>query len=143
MSGVAVIRSLLAGNAGVIAIVPAAKIMASDVPINTVLPAIAVTQISSIQRLTIRMNETKQMNTDRVQVSVLLKGPQGTPPGLGYPGVRALLILVLAACPNQRGTINGIVVDSIVPDTSGPDLYDDPISLYSGSRDFVVRWLGP
>lgn len=140
MSGVAVIRHLLANNAAVIAVVPAARIKVGDLPLNTVLPAIAVEQVDSVPHNHIRINESPKLNIDRVQVSVLFKGPDGTPPGTGYPGVRALLRLVLLACPSSRGVINTISVDSIVPDAEGPDLQDVPASLYSGSRDFFVRW---
>jgi hypothetical protein len=115
--------------------------MAGDLPLNTIMPAIAVTQISSSVRLTLRMSETPKMHTDRVQVSVLFKGPEGSPAGTGYPGVRALLKLVLAACPNQRAIINGVDVDSILPDIEGPDLQDDETALYSCSRDFLVKWI--
>ena len=116
--------------------------MAGDLPLNTVMPAIAVTQVDSIPHNFIRTNEALKMHTDRVQVSVLFKGPEGSPAGTGYPGVRALLKLVLAACPSQRGTVNNIVVDSITPDIEGPDLQDAATALYSGSRDFIVRWIG-
>ena len=140
MSGVAVIRSLLANAAAVTSVVPATKIMAGDVPLNTALPAISVTQISSVPRLTVSMKDPKTQHTDRVQVTVLVKGPQGTPAGTGYPGVKALLKLILAACPNMRATVNGIYVDSILPEMEGPDLFDEATALYSGSRDFMVRW---
>lgn len=140
MSGVAVIRYLLANNAPLIAVVPATKIMAGDLPISTLMPAISVVQISSMPRNTVKMNEPKVQHTDRVQVSVLVKGPQGTPAGNGYPDVRKILKLVLAACPHLRGPINGIDVDSITPDIEGPDLSDDETALYSGSRDFFVKW---
>lgn len=148
MSGVAVIRHLLANNQAVISAIgagpPAAitRIMAGDVPLNTVLPAISIKQISSVPFNTVKMNEPKTQHTDRVQVSVLLKGPQGTPAGTGYPGVRSLLKLVLAACPHTRGTVNGFDVDSILPDIEGPDLSDDPSALLSASRDFIVKWNG-
>jgi len=142
VSGVAVIRHLLANNGPLIAVIPAARIMAGDLPLNTVMPAIAVMQITSLPYNHIRTNESPKMHTDRVQVSALFKGPQGSPPGTGYPGVKAALRLILAACPSQRGTINGIVVDSIQPDIEGPDLSDAATALYSGSRDFIVRWIG-
>lgn len=140
MSGVKVIRYLLANNSPVLAVVPATRIMAGDLPINTVLPAISIDQINSIPVLTLRMSEANRMHSDRVQVDVVVKGPQGDPQGTGYGGVRSLLALVLAACPNQRGTINGVTVDSILPDSEGPDQQDDASALYSGSRDFIVRW---
>lgn len=149
MSGVAVVRYLLANNAAVVAALGAgppvaiARIMAGDLPLNTVMPAIGIIQISSVPWNTVKMNEARVQHTDRVQVSVLFKGPQGTPAGAGYPGVRSLLKLVLAACPHTHGTVNGIDVDSIIPMEEGPDLSDDATALYSGSRDFQVRWNSP
>ena len=138
MSGVNVIRYLLAHQAGVLAVVPASRIMAGALPVNTVLPAILVTQISSVPYNLLRTNEANKMHTDRVQASVLFKG---VGEGAGYPGLKAMMKLVLAACPGQRGTVNGVVVDSITPGLEGPDLYDDAVGVYSQSRDFLVRWI--
>lgn len=146
MSGVIVIRHLLATNAALIAALGAgppaasARIMAGDLPLNVVLPAISIAQVSSMPRNTVKMNEKSVQHTDRVQVSVLVKATQASPPGSGYPGVRALLKLVLAACPHTHGIVNGIEVDSILPDIEGPDLSDDTVAFYSGSRDFIVRY---
>jgi len=141
VSGVYVIRALLANAAAVTSVVPATRIMAGDLPLNTVLPAIAVTQISSVPMNLLKINDSPKMHTDRVQVTVLFKGSEGTPSGTGYEGAKALLKLVLAACPSQRGTVNGFAVDSIIPDIEGPDLSDDTTALYSQSRDFIVRYV--
>ena len=138
MSGVNVIRYLLANHAGVLAVVPASRIMAGDLPVKMVLPAISITQISSVPFNLLRTNEANKMHTDRVQASVLFKG---VGEGAGYPGLKAMMKLVLAACPGQRGTVNGVVVDSITPGFEGPDLYDDAIGVHSLSRDFLVRWI--
>jgi hypothetical protein len=140
LSGVAVIRSKLATNANLIAVVPPARIMAGELPLNTVMPAIQVTEVSSVPRLTLAMTEPNRMHTDRVQVTVLVKAPEGEPAGEGYPHVREILALVLAACPNQNGTVNGVTLDSILPDIEGPDLADVTAAIYSGSRDFMVKW---
>lgn len=140
MSGVAVVRYLLANAGAITAIVPAARIIAGDLPLNTAMPAIAITEIDSQPRNTVAMNEPNKLHTERVQVSVLFKGSQGTPAGAGYPGVKGLLKLLPAACPHTHGTVNGVNVLSILPDQEGPDLSDDATSLYSGSRDFIVRW---
>jgi hypothetical protein len=140
VSGVAVLRYLLANAGAVTAVVPASRIVAGDLPLGTILPAIAITQISSIPRNDIMINESPKLHSDRVQVSVLFKGPEGSPAGTGYPGVRALLKLVLAACPSQRGTVNGVAVSAIEPDMEGPDLHDADTALYSCSRDFLIRW---
>ncbi len=140
MSGVAVIRALLAASSPVTAVAPAASIVCGDLPQGTPLPGIEIKQISGVPRLTVAMTEAGRLHTDRVQVTALLKGPQGTPAGTGYPGVKALLALVLAACPNQRGSIAGVAVDSILPDVVGPDLSDPAASLYSQSQDFIVKY---
>lgn len=140
MSGVIVIRYLLANNAPVLAVVPAARIVAGDLALNMALPAIAIEHVSGVPHNLIRTNEPQKLHTDRVQVSALFKGASGTPPGTGYAGVKALLKLILAACPSQYGVINGINVLSIQPEIEGPDLSDAATSLYSGSRDFIVSF---
>ena len=53
MSGVIAIRSLLANNAAVLVVVPASKIMAGVIPIDTVLPAIGISHISTVERKTV------------------------------------------------------------------------------------------
>ena len=138
MSGVAVLRYLLANAGAITAKVPAARIMAGDLPLGITFPAIGITQISSIPYVPVAVNGDH--HTDRVQVTVFCNGQQGNPAGDGYPGVKTIMALLLAACPNTHGTVNGINVDSIIPDIEGPDLADLETSLYSGSRDFLVRW---
>jgi hypothetical protein len=137
MSGVSVIRWLLANNAPVQAVVPATRIMAGVLPLNTVIPAISITQVTSMPLNLIKTNEPNKLHKDRVQVTVLFKG---SPIGGGYPAVKSMLRLVLAACPSQRGVINGVKVDSIAPDVEGSDLYDEVADLHSCSRDFIVKW---
>ena len=140
MSGVAVVRYLLANNGQVLSVVAAKNVIAGDLPINTVLPAISISQISSVPRNTVAMSGSGVLHTDRVQAAAIVKGPLGTPSGLGYPGVKAILKMILAACPNMRGTVNGVAVDSILPDIAGPDLYDEASDIFSGSLDFIVRY---
>lgn len=142
MSGVAVIRYLLANNAPIVAIIPAARIMAGDLPLNMPLPAISVTQVSSVPRNTLQTNESPKVHTDRVQVTWFFNGTEATPAGTGYPGLRAMGRLLLAACPSQRGTINGVAVQAIIPDVEGPDFAAPDEALLSSSRDFLVRWIG-
>lgn len=134
MSGVAVIRHLLASHSPLTAEVPATRIMAGDLPLNTDLPAISVTQIDSMPRHTLAMTEGNPLHSDRVQVTVHVRTDEG-----GYPELRSLLALVLAACPNTRGTVNGVACDSVLPDVEGPDLEDAATNLLTGSRDFLVR----
>lgn len=142
MSGVSVIRYLLANNAPVVAVIPATRVIAGPVPLGTVLPALTITLIDSVPLNYVRTNEANKLHMDRVQVSALFYGAKASTPGTGYLGVYQMMKLVLAACPSQRGTVNGFAVDSIRPDLLGPDLHDQETDLYSSSRDFFVRWIG-
>jgi hypothetical protein len=137
VSGVAIVRYLLANNAPVVAVVPAARIMAGDLPVGTAIPAISVTQIDSLPLNTLRINESPKRHTDRVQVTVYRKGE---PDDRGYPGLRTLLNLILAACPGQRGTVNGFAVESIIPDIEGPDIPIPEERVFTRSRDFLVSY---
>ena len=134
MSSVSVIWYLLKTKANIISVVPAARIMCGDLPLNTVLPAISVKQISSVPMNLLKTNEANKLHSDRIQVTALFKA--------NYPGLKDFMKLILAACPSQRGTVNSVVVDSIQPELEGPDLYDHETDIYSQSRDFVVRWVG-
>jgi hypothetical protein len=131
MSGVAVIRSLLAANATLVAQVPVTRIFGGTVPLGTPVPAIGVSQVDGTLRKTVSMAEPKRLITDRVQVTVHTGA---------YDLQELLLELVRKACPNQHGTVNGVDLDSILPDLVGPDLYDTPTGLYEKSRDFIVKW---
>lgn len=132
MSGVSAVRYILANYSALTAVVPATKIVVGAVPLNTVLPAISVTQISGVPYLTAAMTESGRIQTDRVQVTVLTKTYQ-----------TSITALVLAALANRSGTVNSVKIDSILPDTEGPDLYDDAAVIYERSRDFTVRWHTP
>lgn len=143
MSGVSAIRYLLAASTPLTAVVPATRIQAGVLPVGVALPAVLVTQISSVPVNLIKTNAPYRTHIDRVQVTALVKATNGAPGGAGYPGLKALLRLVLAACQSQRGVVNGVNVISIQPDTEGPDVYDGVDLLHSGSRDFIVRWTAP
>lgn len=131
MSGVAIVRHLLASNATLTAQVVASKIFSGVIPIRTTLPAISVVQISGVPRHTVAMSESARFVTERVQVSVVAKS---------YASQKSLLALVRAALPLSRGTVNGFSCDSIVQDSEGPDIFDAEASIYEQSQDFIVRF---
>jgi hypothetical protein len=132
MSGVIAIRALLANNANLLAVVPATKIMAGVIPLDTVLPAIGISHISTVERNTVAMDSAQVMATERVQVTVQAKS---------YADQKSILELVRKACPNTHGTVNGIEVDSILPEIAGPDLRDDELLIFVQSRDFIVKFI--
>lgn len=131
MSGVAIVRYLLANNAPLQVEVPAAQIMAGVLPLKTVLPAISVQAVDALPRRTIAVSSTKNLVAERIQVTVLTKT---------YPAKKLILALVRDALPLSRGTVNGIKCDSILPELDGPDLDDPDTNIFEQSRDYIVRW---
>ena len=143
MSGVAVITELLATNPALKAAIvanalpkepisdPEANVMAGTIPLNWALPAIGIKQISEVERLTLNMGEPAKLVTERVQATVQARS---------YQAQKQLLELARLACRNQRGTINGVAVDSILPDTVGPDDDDVETGIFTQTRDFIVKW---
>ena len=131
---------LLTQNAPVTAVVPANQIMAGGIPQGTPFPNLSVVELNSIPMNFIRILESPRFETARIQLTARFKGSRGTPPGTGFPGAKGLLELALRACVGNRGTINGVIVDSITPDIAGPDLHDEIADIYVQSRDIIVRW---
>jgi len=138
MSGVGIVRKLLSTNSALLAVVPAIKIFAGVIPLNTVLPAISVQEISGNSFKTMAMGSSPTLWTERVQITVEVKP---TPEGTGYPGVKALLALIRAALPSTRGTVGSFTCDSISTDIEGPDLFYFELDIHSQSQDFVVRYV--
>lgn len=132
MSGVGIVRTLLVANAGLIAVVPAAKIMAGALPLKTAVPAISITLVSGVPYKTMKMATSGNLWTDRVQVTV----EAGT-----YPQQKSVLALVRAALPSTRGTVGSFTCDSISMDLEGPDMFDAAENIYVGSQDFIVRYI--
>jgi hypothetical protein len=132
MSGKAVIRYLLANSASLVAVVPVARIQAGRLPINTALPAIAVTTVSARQHNIVAMNAANYIVTDRTQITVMSKN---------VPEIETILALIRTALPLSRGDINGFSVEAIIPDIEGPDLDDDQNLMKSRSVDFMVKYL--
>ena len=131
MSGVSVVRYLLANDSTLTVTVPAERIKAGILPINTTLPAISITQISG-SRIDVIKHGSNEHVTERVQVTVL---------GTTYPQQKAILGLVKEALPATRGTVNSVVVDSIEQDFTGPDLYNDDPVIYEQSVDYFVKYI--
>lgn len=132
MSGVAVITNRLLAYSALTAVVPASQIYPGIIPDGTPLPAIAVSLVDALPRNTVSMRESHGVSRDRVQVTVQAET---------YPAKDQILALVLRACPNQRGTINGFSVLSILPDGVGPDIDSINPNIFVKSRDFIVAWL--
>lgn len=131
MSAVKAIRALLVANAPMIALVPATKIVAGVVPQATVLPAISIMHISTVEMAAIDAQADFALATSRVQVTAMAKD---------YPTIKTLIGVVRKACNYQRGTIAGVSVVSIVRDTVGPDFTNDDATIYYQTIDFKVTY---
>lgn len=131
MSGVAIVRSLLAANAGVIAICPAARILPGTIPLGSAMPAIGIQEVSGLERITLSRGAAFALVTERIRVTVDANT---------YPILKNLHNAVRLALPQTRGTVNGFTVDSIQIDAKGPEFKDSETQIESQYRDFLVRY---
>lgn len=131
MSAVKVVWYLLSTNATLTATVPVARIQSGPLPLNTTLPAISIEEVSALDRRTVSMLTSDVLISSRVQVMVHAKT---------YPQKKGILELVRKALPNTSGTVNGVDVDSILPDATSPDLDDIAAGIYEQAKDFFVRY---
>lgn len=131
MNGVYAVRHLLANNAALIARVPVARIFYGVADVGENLPAIILTQVSGVEHLAIAMSSPGPMR-ERVQVTVF---------AASYLAKKEILALVRVALPVSRSTVDGIKVDSILPDGEGPDIDDPSLTLFTQSQDFLVTVL--
>lgn len=130
-SAVAAIYYLLANNDALTAIVAEDSITAGVIPLGTSLPCIGIQEISVIEHNTVSLVQNKKFATARIQVTVL---------AATYPQKNTILELARKALPNSRGTINGVDVDSILPDIDGPDFQNVAATIFMQGKDFLVRF---
>ena len=128
MSDVKAVRYLLANSATLIAQVPAARIIGGVLPQGMALPAISVMHVSTVRPSFVAASAG--MSIARVQVTIF---------AATYATQKSIMALVRAALPRSRGSVNGVAVESIIPDTEGPDATDDA-GLYIGSIDYRVTY---
>lgn len=126
-AGVKAVRYLLAQNAPLTAVVRDDEIMAGPLPQGIPMPAISVKQVSRVEPQMV--DARGGLVQYRVQVTVMASR---------YPQLRQVLDLVRAALPRTRGTVSGISVDALIPDTEGPDFADEESGIFFGSHDFMV-----
>lgn len=131
MNGPAIVIQMLLANQGLLAVVPADKIFPGLVKVNTVLPAVAVTEVSCVESKTLSANSNKRYTVSRVQVTTLAKT---------YGQKRAVVELVRRALPNFHGTLAGVDVEAIIPEPRGPDLENAEASISMQTQDYMVSF---
>jgi hypothetical protein len=134
MSGVAIIRELLANWAPLTALVPAGRIYAGQVPQGSVLPAISVSEISVREHQTIARLAQGKTSTARIQVTVLTKD---------YPAMKAALKAAGLGPGVHTGTVKGYSVKAALPDGIGPEIPPIEDGIFEQSRDFLVTFSEP
>ena len=130
MNGVAAVRQVLIADAALIALVPATRIAAGVLPLDTALPAISVTSIGSNDRNLPTPGAYRHVS-ERVQVTVM---------AATYPSQKAILKAVRHAAADQFPTVSDISAVTIHTETTGPDFMDEAASIYLGSQDFRVTF---
>lgn len=131
MSAVAVIVALLKAHAPLLASVDNANIMGGTLPQGTPLPAIAVTEVSLIERPHVQAHAPTTSVTARVQVTIV---------AASYPAQKQLLALARKACNYQSGLIAGVTVTSVMRSSNGPDFNDPEAGYFQQSVDFAVTY---
>lgn len=130
MNGVIAVRSLLAGDAGLTALVPVVRIAAGMLPQGTDLPAISLMSVSSVDR-NVPAPGAKRRVTERVQVTVLART---------YPETKAILAAIRKAAADQMPAIDGLSEVTVHTDSAGPDFLDEETGIHMQTQDFRVSF---
>lgn len=130
MSGVAILRALLAADAAVLAITP--QVVAGVLPQGAALPALSVSEISSNEFTTTARNLPTKLIRERVQVTALAKD---------YAIMKKLLKAAALGRGTHTGTVLGFLVRSILPEGVGPEIPPADDGIYEQSRDFMVTFI--
>ena len=130
MSAEKVIYALIESHTPLTAIV-STRIYAGSIPQDSALPAIAYDHVSTIELTTIDANSEYALVSSRIQVTVATNN---------YPQLKNIITLIRKACNYKRGTINGVIVNSITRELIGPDFKSEDQSLYFQTIDFKVLY---
>ncbi len=131
---VKIIRALLVADAALLALVPASRIVAGDLPQGVTLPAIAIREISLVEVPRIDAQALYTIVETRVEVTVVAST---------YAAKVAVRDAMRIAANYERGAIAGAAVVSIRRTGNGPDLSDPEAEFYMQSVDFKVVYNEP
>jgi hypothetical protein len=113
MSSSAIARSILIADATLIALAPAARILAGVVPQGTALPCIGITEVSSTDHLTVEGHRSGKVKvTALVQITVM---------GTTYPECKEAMLKARRALRDFRGTAGAFLGVTCRLENQGPD----------------------
>lgn len=138
MSGVAIVRALLAAHAPLTALVPAGKIYAGVIPQNVALPAISVTEVGNNEQTTTARNLATKMIRERVQVTLLVKETADT---AGYALLKRALKAAALGPGMHTGQVLTYKVRSVMDQGTNPEIPVGDDRIYEQSRDFMVTFI--
>jgi hypothetical protein len=124
-----IIRALLVANAPVLALVPAVSIVAGELPQGTVLPAIGISEVSTVPIARMDAYAAYELVEARVQVTLI---------ATTAPSRELIRNAVRKACNYQRGSIAGATVVSVRRIGNGPDFNDPDTGFYMQTVDYSV-----
>jgi hypothetical protein len=130
VDGVAVIRALLAADGALVALVPAGRIVAGVLPLDTPLDAIAVDDVSTVDRNIPAPGATRHA-AERVQVTVM---------AASYPRLKAAMRAVRHAAADYAGDIAGLEQVTVQTAGTGPYFLDSQSSIHMKTQDFLVEY---
>jgi hypothetical protein len=130
MNAQAVTYALLSADAGVTAMVPAARIYPSILDEGQPLPAVVFFLVSTVDMQTID-SAAYQLRRSRVQVNALAQD---------YAQAQQLARAIGDALSFQRGSIAGVTVASIVREWVHADDFDTDLHAHLVASDFLIVW---
>lgn len=131
MDAVAALRAVLVADAGVLALVPATRIIAGELPQGIELPAISITSVSLRPDKPLA-RETVRAIWERGQLRIV---------GSSYPEQKAVGRAARRALDYEPDPIvPGISDVTIIEEGEGPDFYSEATQTYQGTQDYGVSY---
>jgi len=132
MSGVLILRKVMLSVSGITDLVPATRLVAGDLPINVVFPAISLTDISSSGDSRVSGSTMDVIETERVQVYLFAKT---------FAELKGLTKVVRRSVPLSKGVAyDGCVCQSVSYGGTGPYMRDLAYDLHMQSIDYMVTY---
>lgn len=132
MTGADIVGALLRGYPPLVDIVPIERIKGGRLPIDTPLPALLVRTISSNERQRLRRGKSVR-TVDRVSVTVR---------ATSWDEQLTIIDLVVDACADRIGSMDGAANYAVLTASRGPDL-DGPGDSYEQAQDFRASFDKP
>jgi hypothetical protein len=130
MDGVAIVRAVLVADAALIALVPAARIMAGVLPQGTTLPGIALQSISIVDRNIPNPGAYRHVQ-ERVQATILAKTDVSR---------TAVKLALRKALDAKYPTVSGVIRATVHLGLGGPEFINEEASQHLVTQDLMTTY---